>query len=204
MKPRFDFNDCTIVGQETVYNGFFKMNKLRLKHKTFDGGETAEFSRELLERGDASAVLLFDPQRDQIGLLEQFRVGALNNPRSPWLLELVAGMIEPGESAEQVAIRETQEEANLQIQQLEKICQYYVSPGGTSERISIYCALIDSDQLGGIHGLDSEMEDIQVHVVSRQKAMQLLAEGVINNAATIIALQWLALNQPRLKTEHSQ
>lgn len=200
MKPRFDRNDCTIVSQQTVYHGFFKMNKLRLKHKTFAGGETAEFSREILERGDAAAVLLFDPLRDQIGLLEQFRAGALNNPRSPWLLELVAGMIESGETAAQVAIRETQEEANLQIQQLEKICQYYVSPGGTSERISIYCALIDSTELGGIHGLDSEMEDIQVHVVSRDKAMQLLAEGVINNAATIIALQWLALNVQRLKT----
>ncbi len=193
MQPSYQSMDVKILQQEACYEGFFTMKKLTLTHKLFDGGWGQPIHRELFERGEAAAVLLYDPALDVVVLTEQFRVGALNEP-SPWVFELVAGMIEPGETPTEVAIRETQEESGAIINQLTPICQYLVSPGGTNEKLHVFMALLDSTKVGGIHGLDHEGEDIKVHKISRQQAYQGVVEGSINNAVTIIALQWLQLN----------
>ena len=193
MKPSYQQIDVKILQQEACYEGFFTMKKLTLQHKLFNGGWGQPIHRELFERGEAAAVLLYDPALDVVVLTEQFRVGALNEP-SPWIFELVAGMIEPGETPAEVAIRETQEESGAVITELTPICQYLVSPGGTNEKLHVFMALLDSSQVGGIHGLDHEGEDIKVHKISRQQAYQGVVDGSINNAATIIALQWLELN----------
>jgi ADP-ribose pyrophosphatase len=194
VKPTYHTIDVKILEEKPCYQGFFTMKKLSLQHKLFNGGWGKPLTRELFERGEAAAVLLFDPKLDVVVLTEQFRIGALNEP-SPWIFELVAGMIEPGESPSDVAIRETLEESGAVITQLTSICQYLVSPGGTNEKLHVFMALVDSTNIGGIHGLSSEGEDILVHKISRQQAYEAVNSGAINNAATIIALQWLELNR---------
>ena len=189
-----------ILDQSSGYRGFFRLEKYRLRHELFAGGWSAEMVRECLERGHAVAVLLYDPERYQLVLLEQFRVGAVEFPGGPWLLEIVAGIIDhPGETTEEVARRETVEEAGCELLDLMPIRQYLVSPGGTSESITLFCGRVDaSTVIPGIRGVAAEHEDIRVHVVSRAAALELLDSGRINSAAPIIALQWLELNRMKL------
>ena len=197
-------NDDVQVHQiNTRYQGFFKIDEYHLSHKLFNGGHSDIVVREVLERGDAVVLLPYDPVKDTVVLLEQFRPGVIRSGESPWLLELVAGMFDEGESAEAVAIREAKEEANLDIseQTLYKIMKSYLSPGGTSECIYLYGAHIDSTNVGGIYGLPEEGEDILVHVLPREKVMALLSDGKITNASAVLGLQWLELNYQRLQKE---
>ncbi len=189
-----------ILDQSSGYRGFFRLEKYRLRHELFAGGWSPEMIRECLERGHAVAVLLYDPERDRLVLLEQFRVGALEFPGGPWLLEIVAGIIDhPGETTEDVARRETVEEAGCELLDLVPIRQYLVSPGGTSESITLFCGRVDTATIvSGVRGVATEHEDILVHVVSRTEALELLHSGRINSAAPIIALQWLELNRSKL------
>jgi len=187
-------DDVRLEKKEVVYQGFFRMEKLTLGHKRFNGEWMGPFSRELFERGQAVCVLLYDPARDAVVLVEQFRVGALNDERSPWLIELVAGMVEEGETLEEVALRECTEEAGAAPERLIPVCDYWVSPGGTSEKVAIYCGLIDSAEFGGLHGLDDEHEDIRVFTVPFDDAFKAVEQGIINNAATIMAIQWLKIH----------
>ena len=196
---QFKASDVTIEKRETVFEGFFRMDKLWLTHPRFDGRSMPQFTRELFIRGDATCVLPYDPSRDEIVLLEQFRLGALGRDQSPWLLELVAGMNEDGETNEDVAQREGQEEAGLSFSKLEKICEYLVSPGGSTEMIHLYYGRVNTESAGGLFGLEHEREDIRAHVVSVDEAIAMVSDGRINNAAAIIAIQWLQLNRPRLR-----
>jgi len=202
-EPKFNIEDVQIVKNDTAYHGFFRIDKITLRHRLFNGGWSDEFSRELFERGEAVCVLLYDVQRDVVVLVEQFRIGALQDERSPWLLELVAGMVEEGESYEDVAARETEEEAGCGYNRLLPICRYWVSAGGTSERIKLYCGLIDSDGVGGIHGLAEENEDIRLVSLSFAEAWNLMEKGDINNAAAIMALQWLKIHHAELAADYA-
>ncbi len=201
MPAPFQFNasDVTIEKQETVFQGFFRMDKLWLTHARFDGGQMPDFTRELFIRGDATCVLPYDPVRDEVVLLEQFRAGALGRDQSPWLLELVAGMNEEGETPEDVAQREAQEEAGLTFSRLDKICEYLVSPGGTTELIYLFCGQVSTEAAGGLFGIECEHEDIRAHVIAADEAIAMIADGRINNAAAIMALQWLHINRSRLR-----
>ncbi len=192
--PRVEILDKTVC-----YDGFFRLERYRLRHRLFSGAWSRVLTRELFERGHAAAVLPYDPALDVVVLVEQFRIGALEAPGSPWLLEIVAGVIDhPGETPEDVVRREAVEEANCQIQELVHICDYFVSPGGTSERISLFCGRVDATGSGGLHGLADEAEDIRVIVVPFAEAIEQLHAGKINSAAPIIALQWLQLNHDQL------
>lgn len=206
MTDPFQFNakDVTVEKRETVFSGFFRMDKLWLTHPRFDGRDMPVFTRELFVRGDATCVLPYDPVRDEVVLLEQFRLGALGRDQSPWLLELVAGMNEDGETPEAVAQREGQEEAGLSFGRLDRICDYLVSPGGTTEMIHLFCGLISTEGAGGLFGIEPEHEDIRAHVVRAEDAIAMIHDGRINNAAAIIALQWLELNRSRLRKEASE
>ena len=176
---------------ELAYNGFFKMMKYRLRHSLFKGGMSKTFTREVMTRPDAVAVLLFDPTHQCVVLTKQFRIGALDS-NNPWLEELVAGIIEPGEQPEDVARRETLEETGLTLNsKLAKIAEYYGSPGGLSEKTSIYFAEIDSTLAEGIHGLDSENEDILVIKKPVTELFEELDDVRISNASLIIAALWL-------------
>lgn len=197
-KSALSHADVDVAKEETVYDGFFKMQKLELHHASFTG-ETVWVSRELFLRDDAVCVLLYDAPRDLVVMIEQFRIGALDHPRSPWVLELVAGIVEPGETPEQVARREAMEEAGATLGEVMPIMRYMVSPGGSKEYIELMCAQVDSQGLEGIHGLAHEGEDIQVHRFSTEDLFDMVSDGRIDNAASIIALQWLELNRDRLK-----
>jgi len=186
-----------LVKHLTLFEKYFRLDEYSLSHELFAGGDSPVFTREIFERGSVVAVLPYDPERRKVVLIEQFRAGAIEDPDGPWLIESVAGVIEPGESTQQVALRECVEEAGCEIRQLQVISQYYVSPGGTSEHCSLYCGLVDSDGVAGIHGLPDENEDIRVMVVDAEEAFAWVREGRIRSSATIIALQWLELNQAR-------
>jgi ADP-ribose pyrophosphatase len=192
LTPSLGKLDAQIEKEETCFQGFFRMSKITFKHKLFKGGWSPELSRERFDRGPAVGVLLYDRPRDVVVLIEQFRVGALDEP-SPWIFEVVAGMIESGETPESVAIRETQEEAGADIQTLTHMCDYLVSPGGTDEKLHLYLAEVDSSEIEGVHGLPEEGEDIKIHKMSSETAFQGVRSGIINNGATVIALQWLEI-----------
>lgn len=198
---RFGTSDVEILSQETCFKGFFRMNRYTLRHRLFAGGWSATLTRELFERGHAGAMLPYDPATDQVVLLEQFRIGAIDGQRSPWLLEMVAGMLEAGEDSSALIRREAQEEAGLDVNRSRFVLSYLVSPGGTTERIDLFVGEVDSRSAGGLHGLAEEGEDIRVHVVSRAQAYAWVESGLIDNAATVIALQWLQLHLADLRQE---
>ncbi len=194
-----------IIQRRATHEGFFRLDKYRLRHSLFRGGMSREMSRELFERGHAVAMLPYDPRRDELVLLEQFRIGAIHGPGSPWLTEIVAGMIGAGESAAEVARREAMEEAGCEVGELIPISRYFVSPGGTSETIELYCGIVDTAQVEeGIYGLDEENEDIRVFKVAFDEAVAWLDSGRINSAAPIIALQWLMMNRTALRQRYSE
>ena len=201
IEQSFDVDDVNVLSKERAFDGFFKIDRYRLSHRLFKGGWGQELQRELFVRGDASCVLPYDPITDQVVLLEQFRVGAVDHNQTPWLLELVAGMNDEGETPETVVRREGMEEAGIHIGELKPICEYLVSPGGTSEKIYLFCGQVNASTARGIHGLEHEGEDIKVHVVSAKQAFEYVGNGKINNAASIIALQWLQLNHESIKRE---
>ncbi len=187
--------DVEILEKTVCYKGFFRIDRYRLRHRLFNGGWSPPVTRELFERGHAAAVLPYDPLRNEVVLIEQFRIGAMNTPDGPWLLEIVAGIIEPDEITEDVVKRESMEEANCNISDLIPLYDYLASPGGMTERIALFCGRTDTTLAGGIHGATDEGEDIKVHVVTLETALQFLVSGEINSASAIIALQWLALNR---------
>ncbi|HDC4268686.1 ADP-ribose diphosphatase [Enterobacter kobei] len=197
----FAKNDVEIIARETLYSGFFSMDLYRFRHRLFNGEMSGEIRREIFERRHAAVLLPFDPVRDEVVLVEQIRIAAYDVSESPWLLEMVAGMIEEGETVEDVARREALEEAGLVVGRTKPVLSYLASPGGTSERLSIMVGEVDATTAEGIHGLADENEDIRVHVVSREQAYQWVEEGKIDNAASVIALQWLQLHYQTLRNE---
>ncbi len=199
LRAKFSDSDVEVLARETCHRGWLQVDRLRLRHKLYEGGWSQPMDREVLLKDHAVGVLLYDPVRDCLVLVRQFRVGVLAEQQSPWLLELVAGLIDTDESAEQVARRESVEEANLEPIELLRICDYYNSPGGSNENVTLYCGRIDSSAAGGIFGLKDEHEDIEVVVLSFDEAITGLEAGEINNAMSIIALQWLQLNKAELQ-----
>ncbi|MEX6501469.1 NUDIX domain-containing protein [Pseudomonas zhanjiangensis] len=192
-------DDVEILEREACFRGFYRLDRLHLRHRQFSGEMGPPLSRELFLRHDAVCVLPYDPQRDAVVLIEQFRVGALEKSANPWLLELVAGLIDQDEQPEQVARREAMEEAGLALSSLWPITQYYPSPGGSDERVHLFIGRCDSEGAGGVHGLEEEGEDIRVHVWPLEDALDAVKDGRIDNAASIIALQWLALNRAEVR-----
>jgi ADP-ribose pyrophosphatase len=194
----FTSNDVKIISKETVFHGFFTMNRYQIQHKLFDGSTSRVIQREMFERGHAVAVLPYDPDTEEFVLIEQFRLGAMETCESPWLIEVIAGMIDEGETPEAVCHREAREESNIELTGLTKALTYLSSPGGTTERIHIFVGKTDATEAGGVYGLESEAEDIKVHRVKEGTARAWLESGRIDNAAAIIALQWFFLNKDGL------
>lgn len=197
----FTKNDVEIIARDTRYDGFFSIVRYRFRHRRFNGEMSGEVVREVFERGHAAVLLPYDPLRDEVVLIEQIRIPAYDSSPTPWLLEMVAGIIEPGETPEDVARREAVEEAGLKVGRVKPIVNYLASPGGTSERLSVLVGEVDASLAEGNYGLEEENEDILVHVVSREQAYRWVEEGIIDNAASVIALQWLALHHEKLRQE---
>lgn len=190
----FGRDDVEILDEQLSYDGFLKIRSFQLRHRLFEGGWGAPINRELVDKSAAAGVLLVDPEREQVVLIEQFRIGVQRPDHSPWILELVAGMVEPGEQPADVAHRESEEEAGASIRELTPIGEYYSTPGGTNEYLHLFVGAVDCSGLGGVHGLEEEGEDIRVHIVSVERAQQMLDEGTICNAHTALALYWLRGN----------
>lgn len=195
---QYSNEDAKILNEETVFKGFFEMKRIQVQHKLFDGTWSRVLSREMFERGHAVAVLPYDPNTQEFVLIQQFRLGAMATSDSPWLFEVIAGMIEPNEDLDEVCHRESFEEAGIVLEGLQRALTYLSSPGGTTERLHIYMAKTDATLARGVHGLASESEDIMVHRVKESEAREWLDKGKIDNAAAIIALQWFFLNKQKL------
>ncbi len=190
-----------ILDKETLYHGFFRLESYTLRHTLFKGGWSKPINRELFRRGNCVAVLLYDPDSDEVVIIEQFRVGAVYQPERSWLLEIVAGAIEDGETAEEVAYREAFEEAGCEIKELIEIQQFYTTPGGCSERITLFCGRVDSHLVGGVHGLEEEDEDILVSAVKFDELFEMLEAGKIESGIPIIAIQWLYIHRAQLRAK---
>jgi ADP-ribose pyrophosphatase len=198
-KPEFSAADVEIVERETPFQGFFRVDRLQLRHRLYRGGWSPLLKRELFMRRDAAAALPYDPVRGEILLVEQFRVGALEWRDSPWCLEMIAGIADKdGESAEDLIRREAMEEAGVQLGEMEQIAHYMPSPGGSNERLRVFVARADLAGAGGVFGHQGEGEDIRAFTLPADDIAALLTSGRVDNAASIIALQWMLLHRSAL------
>ncbi len=196
--------DWKIIQNKRNYDGHFKVDQLIVQHELFAGGTSKELMRERVSRRNAVAILPFDPIRDEVVLVEQFRVGALeeeSGSANPWLIEVVAGLVEEGEDNEDVAVRESLEEANCKIHQVHYVSSFFPSPGGFSEQAHVYIGRTDTSNVGGICGLEEEGEDIRVHVVTSDAAIDMLHQGKIRSAIPMITLYSFALLREKIKQE---
>ncbi|WP_431025734.1 NUDIX domain-containing protein [Halomonas sp. H5] len=199
LRPRFGNTDVERLETTCLHQGFFRLEERTLRHRLFQGGWSPAIRREVHVRRDAVGVLPYDVERDRVVLVEQLRAGALDDPLGPWKLEPVAGLVEEGEAPAEVARREALEEAGCSLDELIELHTYYPSPGACNERVTLYLGLTDSRGLGGVHGLDSEHEDIQVHVLPFGEAWELLEAGRLDNAMCLIAFHWLARERAALR-----
>ncbi len=191
--------DVDVIEKTVAFQGYFRVDRYVLRFRRFDGALSPPVTREVFERGSAVAILLYDPERDQVGLCEQFRPGALAAGWHPWLIEIPAGIIDAGQTPPEVAVRETYEETGVRISAPLSICRYLTTPGGSSESMEIFTARFDSRDFSGVHGLASESEDIRIFALPVAEALAWLADGRIVNGMTVIALQWLALHRQKLQ-----
>ena len=196
-------SDVEVISCEDVYEGYLKVRKYQLRHRLFDGDWSEEMTREVMERAHAVAVLPYDPVRDEVVLIEQFRPGMYDDNHDPWSIECVAGLIEADESLECVAHREVEEETGLKVTALQQIHRMYASPGVFSEHVWIYVARVDASKAGGIFGLDHEHEDIRAFTCPLDKSLRMLDAGQILASHSLIALQWLALHRQEIRKRWS-
>lgn len=199
LELTFGAQDVRILEEETVFAGYYRVRRLTLQHRCFGGGWSQPLVREVFERGDAVGVLPYDPVSDRLVLIEQFRPGALREADSPWMLELIAGVVETGESDVDVVHREAMEEAGCTLSELLPVATVMPSAGACSEQVRLFCGRVSHAAIGGIHGLAEEGEDILVHSVTRRDALQLVADNRIPNGHTLIALQWLQIHGASLR-----
>jgi ADP-ribose pyrophosphatase len=195
----FGAGDVDVLENEVAFQGYFQVRRLTLRHQRFAGGWSDPVTREVFERGDAVGVLPYDPESDSLVLVEQFRPGAMGRAESPWMLELIAGVIEPGESDEELVHREAREEADCELSELVPIATFFPSSGACSEQVRLFCGRVTRAGIGEVHGLEGEGEDILVHSIPRVDALELLAANRIPNGHTLIALQWLAIHGDSLR-----
>jgi len=199
LELKFGARDVRLLEDQTVWSGHYSMRRITLQHRRFAGGWSGPIVREVFERGDAVAVLPYDPVTDSLVMIEQFRPGAIRGNDSPWMLELIAGVVEAGERDDEVVHREAMEEAACELSELVPIATVFPSAGACTEQVRLFCGRVNKAAIGGLHGLQEEGEDILVHAVTRTDALQLLAENRIPNGHTLIALQWLHIHGAALR-----
>jgi len=193
MKKKYEVRDAAVAS-----NGFFKLNRYRLRHSSFHGGWCAEIERERLEQLAAVSVLLYDPLLDMLVLVEQFRIGLMDSTDPPWSIETVSGFCDKAhENAETVARREVVEETGCELKALTPIGEFYVSPGMSVERINLYCGWVDAGLADGVHGLEHEGEEMRVVTLPRTQAVDQLFRQ-LNTTSIVIALQWLEAHRDEL------
>jgi ADP-ribose pyrophosphatase len=190
-----------IVDRREVYRGFFSLDVVRLRHRLFAGGWSPVLQRELFRTRRAVVVLPYDPVRDMVVLVEQFRTGAIEMCDQPWMLEACAGLTEVGETAEEVGRRECLEECGLEPRRLALCCEYAASPGAMTERVTVFVGEVTAPEQGAIFGVATESEDIRTHVLPLAEALQLFRAGRIIAVTAVTSLLWLQANRERLRAE---
>jgi ADP-ribose pyrophosphatase len=198
--PEYNHSDVELVSSSTLPGNFFKLTQHKTRFRRYAGDMSTIIERELLTPPfEAAGMLLYDPKRQEIALTEQFRVGAMANDTSPWVVEVVMGMVDKSEESYQAAAsREAFEEAGATPQRVVKICNYYPSPGISTEHVHLFCGEVDTSELGGVFGVAEENEDIKVVIMSVDEAAKAIYDGSICNATTLISVQWLLLNRATL------
>ncbi|WP_417598295.1 NUDIX domain-containing protein [Pararhodobacter oceanensis] len=201
LRRQSDPADVVVEEMRRPYTWFFGVEEADLSFRRFDGTQSVPVTRAGFIMADAVTILPYDPQRDTVMLVEQFRFGPYaRGDRNPWLLEPIAGRIDPGETPEDAARRETLEETRLTLHDLHQIGRYYVSPGSVTEYLISYVALADLPQSAeGVGGVAAEAEDIRAHVIPFAQLMALIESGEIEDAPLLISAQWLAMNRERLR-----
>lgn len=196
----FSRDAVALESRERLADNHLKVDLLTLSHPAFDGGSIGPIHREVISRADAVAILLYDPRQDQVVLVQQFRAGvyAAGDPE-PWLLEIVAGLVEEGETPEAVARRESVEEAGYDVGRVEKILRCYSSPGMLTECFEIFCGEVVARPGEALYGLADEHEDIRALTLPRAEAFGLIERGVTLASPAATALLWLQLNHERLR-----
>ncbi|MGU3311575.1 NUDIX domain-containing protein [Acinetobacter sp. M5A5_2a] len=191
--PSYISEDVEITSREYVFRGFIQVEKVSLRHRLFNQSEyTPVIQRELIHRPEAAGVLLYSDQKQQFALIEQFRVGALDDPHSPWQLEIIAGVLDGDETPESCIRRESLEESGCAVQDLQHLFSFYPSAGACSELFHLYVSETDLPAEGGVFGVDNEGENIQLHLFNYSEIQTLLDSGRLRNAPVIMALQWLS------------
>ena len=190
-----------IIERRRLHDGFAALDVIKLRHERFDGSWSPSLSRELWCQRPAVVILPYDPVRDRVVLIEQFRAGAIDAPEGAWLIEAPAGICEPGETPEEVARRELFEECGLEARRLEKICVYRSSPGSTTEAVTAFVAEVEAPDGTAIHGQAAEHEDILAHPLAAEDAFCLLREGRITAVTAIVPLLYLETHRARLRRE---
>ena len=192
--------DYEIRSQDTPFRGFFRVDRYRLRHRRYAGDWTPEIEREIFVRGHAAGIFPYDPRLDRILVVEQFRLAAaLAGRPSHRTLEVPAGIIPEGYDPEEVARRELKEETGLEASALIPLYTFMPSPGGATETVWLYAALVDLAGIGGHAGVAAEHEDIRIVVMETEEAFARMRRGEIDNAITLLSLQWLQLNRERLR-----
>jgi len=194
--------EVQVTQKRQAHAGFFGLEVMDLTHRRFDGQMSPLIRREVFVSGDAVTVLPYDPQRDRVLLVEQFRAGPLGRGDPlPWQLEAIAGRIDPGETPEDCARREAVEEAGLVLGTLEKVAEYYPSPGAVAEYLYSFVALCDlPDGVAGVFGAEEESEDIKGHLLSFDRLVEVMATGEIGNAPLLLTTLWLQRERARLRS----
>ena len=197
----FRSEDVEVKSRKSIHEGFCSVKEYEIRQKYFNDEWSEVYSRELIAKPKAVAALPYDPKLDKVVLIEQLRVGAIDMAErhemdTPWLIEIIAGIVDDDDekSHKDKIRREIFEETGLYTEALLHMYDYFTTPGCSTERIELFCARVDSNKAKQFAGLKEEHEDIKVHVVSTEEAFLALRSGQINNAAAIIALQWLDLN----------
>ena len=192
--------DLEIVEATKAFERFLRVDVFQFRHRLFSGEWSALRSYDVLRRGQAASVVLYDPDRESVVLVEQFRLPALLAGSSPWQLETAAGLIDSGEMPAAVAIRETQEETGLAlIGEPISIQRYLPSTGGSDESVFLFCGRVDATAAGGVHGLAEEHEDIRVAVKTLAEIEAMLDAGTIESGHTLIGLYWLLRHRDHLR-----
>jgi ADP-ribose pyrophosphatase len=197
-----------VLQEKRVWNGRFPLDVIRFRQRRFDGAPGGEKTWELWRRGRAAAALPYDPVADAVVLIEQFRLPALAAGLDPVMIELPAGLADPGEAPETTVRRETREETGLEVGRLASVGDFLLTPGGSDELCALYVAELrlpaGAQGVIGEGGLASESEDIRVRVWPAEAAIAAAMAGRIANSVAAIGLLWFAAQRPRLKAEWSQ
>jgi ADP-ribose pyrophosphatase len=196
--------DLRITGHEIAFKRHLRLDVYRFHHRLYSGGWSGERVWDVVRRGGSVAIVLYDPERDAVVLIEQFRLAPLLAGMSPWVVEVVAGLLDhEGESDADVARRESVEEAGIAVDDLIPIQRYTPTPGDSDQATMLFCGRVDSSNAGGVHGVAEESEDIRVVVKTMAEIERMVDAGEIDNGHTLLCLYWLLRHRDELREKWS-